>query len=119
MVNLITSNHPEITEAQVRQRTTLCFLLLDPSWFRQDIGSETLPLPIIGSVPPLPNILSEMEANTLEHFGRKFCFQVYTRRNQLIFNEGSDSETEDEDSYSLHDTSDDTSSIDTSFTEED
>ena len=107
MITLINGNHPEITEIQIRDRTALCYLILDPSWFRSDIGSPGF---------SVPNILSIQEANLLEHYGRKFCFQIYKRRTEILLNEDTnyESETEDEDIYSLHDTTDSVSLTDTS-----
>lgn len=47
MITLINGNHLEITETQIRDRTALCYLILDPSWFRSDIGSPGFSVPNI------------------------------------------------------------------------
>ena len=72
MIKLITENHPEIPETQIWDRTTLGYLILDPSWFRSDIGFSQF---------TLSNVLSIDEANILEHYGRKFCYQ-YTKEEE-------------------------------------
>ena len=36
MIHLIVSNHPEISEICIRDRTILTLLLLDPTWFPKD-----------------------------------------------------------------------------------
>ena len=92
-----------MTEAHIRNRFTLAHLILDPSWFRRDIGS---------SGKGLPNLLSTEVANELEIVGRIYCYQVYKRRFSIPSENdctSSDDDTEDEDDYSLHDTSDETS----------
>ena len=78
-------------------------MMLDPSWFRSDIGSSTR---------GFPNILTENTANNLEVIGRKFCFQIYRRRFDVLSEEenGSDDETDCSDEYSLCDTSSSSSS---------
>ena len=103
MTQLILTNYKNfITEDMIHHPDTLFFLLLDPSWFRKDLGS-----PGHG----LPNILSEEDANMLECFGRTFCFQLYKRRFGILSEENTDSETEDDqDDYSLHDTTETDSS---------
>ena len=83
-------------------------LILDPTWFRADIGSPG---------KGLPNILEKTTTDELERIGRTFCYQVYKRRFSLLSDnkDDSDSETDtDEDAYSLHDTSDYDSSEDES-----
>ena len=104
-IKIITDAHPWIiTEHQIRDRTALCFLMIDPSWFRADIGS-------LGK--GLPNIMKKEVTNEIEVIGRIYCYQIYRRRFSILsYNDDSDSETEDEDKFSLHDTSDesDTSS---------
>ena len=101
MTHLIITNYKNIiTEDMIHHPDTL--FLLDPSWFRQDIGSHG---------HGLPNILSEDDANSLECFGRTFCFQIYKRRFGILSEEDTDSETDtDQDNYSLHDTTDTDSS---------
>ena len=94
--NLITSDMLAAPQVQLQ-------LFLDPSWYREDIGS---------SGRGLPNILAKSTCDHLERIGRKFCFQVYKRRLELFSQECEDSETEDEDSFSIHDTSEDSSSMD-------
>ena len=103
MTHLIVTNYNNIiTEDMIHHPDTLFLLLLDPSWFRQDIGSHG---------HGLPNILSEDDANSLECFGRTFCFQIYKQRFGILSEEDTDSETDtDEDNYSLHDSTDTDSS---------
>ena len=82
---------------------TLLKIILDPSWFRKDVGSAG---------QGLPNIISETDANTLECIGRTFCYQLYKRRFQILSEVDTDSETEDDqDAYSVHDTTDSDSSV--------
>ena len=98
MVTILINSHPQIiTESMIKERTTLAYLILDPSWFRIDIGS-----PMHG----IPNILSLWEAEELERVSRTFCYQIYKRRFDLLSENDEDSETDDDDEYSLHDTSD-------------
>ena len=92
MVSLITLNQPDISENLIRQRTALGFLILDPSWFRLDIGC-------VGHI--LPNILTKVEADLLENYGRKFCYQLYKRRLDFLMEDDDDTETETEDDYTL------------------
>ena len=107
MVNLILDNHPWIiTENMIKHPNALGHLILDPTWFREDIGSAG---------KGLPNIMSKSTTDELENIGRTYCFQVYKRRFDLLSQSdcSSDTETDCDDSYSLHDTSsdyDDTSS---------
>ena len=102
MVFLIRTNYSAtISEEMILKPNTLLKLILDPSWFRNDIGSIGL---------GMPNIISENDANTLECIGRTFCYQLYQRRFQILSEEDTDSETEDDqDAYSVHDTSDSSS----------
>ena len=96
----------------VRQRKPLMYLLLDPSWFRKDIGSAE---------HGIPNILSEADALILEGYGRKFCHQIYRRRWQIIAENETeyDTETEDDDDYSLHDTSENSCTSENNTTDSD
>ena len=103
-VHLLTQ-HPKIKEIHVRQRKPLLYLLLDPTWFPKDIGC-------MGH--GIPNILSEVDADILEGYSRKFCYQLYRRRWQILEENESGSETEDEDVFSLHDTTEDSSTIEDS-----
>ena len=84
------------------ERKTLEHLILDPSWFRFDIGSPG---------KGLPNILEKSTSDDLEKIGRIFCYQVYKRRLSILTEtEATDSETDtDDDSYSLHDTTEEDS----------
>ena len=108
MVDIILNAHPWIiTEKMIKHPNALAHLILDPTWFRQDIGS-------LGK--GLPNIMTKSTTDMLEIIGRTFCFQVYKRRFDIMSNtaNSSDSETDCEDTYSLHDTSTDSdSSMDT------
>ena len=83
----------------------MAHLILDPSWFRSDVGSEG---------KGLPCIMTKETTDQLERIGRTFCYQLYKRRFELYSkDEDSDSDdTEDEDGYSLHDTSESSSSSD-------
>ena len=103
MTALILSNHSNIiSEDMIHHPDTLLLLILDPSWFTHSMGSDG---------HGLPNVFSEETANTLECFGRTFCFQLYKRRFSILSEEDSDSETEvDEDAYSIHDTTETDSS---------
>ena len=83
-----------------------------PEWsisslFRKDIGC-------MGH--GIPNILSEVDADILEGYSRKFCYQLYRRRWQILEENESGSETEDEDEdvFSLHETTEDSSTIEDS-----
>ena len=98
MINILISHHPwVITERKIRKRISLIHLILDPSWYRSDIGSAT---------KGLPNILTPETANKIETIGRVFCFKIYKRRFAILSEEeeGSDAETEADSNYSLHDT---------------
>ena len=78
----------------------LANLILDPTWYRRDIGSNNR---------GLPNIMTPDDTNNLEKMTRTFCYQIYRRRFSLLSDvEDNESETDDDDMYSLHDTSDDT-----------
>ena len=86
------------------ESSTLECLILDPTWYRSDVGS-----PGRG----LPNILEKRTTDELERIGRTFCYQVYKRRFSLLSEKKDDSDSEtdtDEDEYSLHDTTEDDSS---------
>ena len=95
--------HPEIPLSTITNRTVLMHLILDPTWYRIDIGSPT---------KVMPNILSIEEANKIEITGRTFCFQIYRQRFNMMseMENSSDSETSCDDSFSLHDTSSDNDS---------
>ena len=99
----IVDNYPPTRKEEVSDRTVMAHMMLDPSWFRSDIGSSTR---------GFPNILTENTANNLEVIGRKFCFQIYRRRFDVLSEEenGSDDETDCSDEYSLCDTSSSSSS---------
>ena len=106
IIVIITEGYPSITEDDIKSRYALGHLLLDPSWFRSDIGSPG---------KGLPNIMSKHICDELEIVTRIYCYQIYRRRFSILSESGYDSngDTEDEDDYSLHDTSDEnTSSID-------
>ena len=81
----------------------MLFLILDPSWFRSDIGS-----PGHG----LPNIMRKETTDELEKIGQVFCYQVYKRRFSILSVEEDDSETDEESNYTLHDTTEDSESED-------
>ena len=89
----------------MRQRNAMAHLILDPSWFRSDLGSEG---------KGLPPIMNKETTDCLENIGRTFCYQLYRRRFELYSADNdSDSESEeDEDGYSLHDTTECSSSSD-------
>ena len=74
----------------------LAHLILDQGWFRKDIGSPN---------KGLPNIMSKETTDKLETIGRTFCYQVYKRRFELLshINDDTDSETDCDESYSVHD----------------
>ena len=97
-IKIVTGAHPYIiTENHIRNRIALANLILDPSWFRADIGS---------SGKGLPNIMKKEVTNEIEVVGRIYCYQIYRRRFSILsYNDNSDSETEDDDDFSLHDTS--------------
>ena len=106
MVKLITSKYPDkISGEMVRQRNAMAHLILDPSWFRSDVGSEG---------KGLPCILKKETTDHLEKIGRTFCFQLYKRRFELysIDNDSDSDSEEDEDGFSLHDTTEGSSSSD-------
>ena len=86
-------------------RTAFVFLVIDPSWFRIDIGASN---------KGLPNILTQETADQLEAIGRTFCYQIYRRRFEILSEVDTDSDTDTDDSYSLHDSTDSSSSEDTS-----
>ena len=96
---LVTNLHIELRASRqlIRKRNSLIHLILDPSWYRSDIGSDT---------KGFPNILTEETANKLEKLGRVFCYKIYKRRFSILSEEeeGSDDETEVDSNYSLHDT---------------
>ena len=104
MVTTITSVHPWVIPVEsIRSRTAMAHLILDPSWFRRDIGS---------SGRGLPNIMSKETTDKLESIGRTFCYQLYKRRFSILSEEDEESETDDSSSYSLHDTSEESGSED-------
>ena len=96
MVDIILSTHPWIiTKNMIIHPNALSHLIMDPSWFRKDIGSPN---------KGLPNIMTKETTDKLEIIGRTFCYQVYKRRFELLANiDDTDSETDCDDSYSLHD----------------
>ena len=102
MVTVILNVHPWIiTETMVKHPYALGHLILDPTWYREDIGSPG---------KGLPNIMSKKTTDELETIGRTYCFQVYKRRFEILSQkEGDESETDCDDSYSIHDTSSDDS----------
>ena len=103
---IIISNHGNIiTEEMIQTRTTIAHLIIDPSWFRIDIGSPN---------KGLPNILTKDTADQLEAIGRTFCYQIYRRRFEILSEIETDSETDTDDSYSLHDSTDSSSNEDSS-----
>ena len=110
---ILTKHNNSITSEMIQERKTLVHLILDPSWFRVDIGS-------IGK--GLPNILSKDTADRLEQLGRTFCYQLYRRRLDSLseLDESDDSdESNDSENYSIHDTSEDTSTNSDASSEED
>ena len=95
MLKIIISKYSDkISEEMVRQRNAMAHLILDPSWFRSDLGSEG---------KGLPPIMKKEVTDQLENIGRTFCYQLYRRRFELYSNDDSDSDSE-EDIFSLHDT---------------
>ena len=100
MVETIIHAHPWIiSENTIRKRKVLLLLILDPSWFRWDIGSSS---------KGLPNILTKTTADQLELIGRVLCFQIYKRRYATLSEEeNSDTDTDVDSMYSLHDTTED------------
>ena len=103
ITKVIKSQYPKIQTETIQNRTVVAHLILDPTWYRNDIGSST---------KIMPNILSIHESNKIEIIGRAFCFQVYKRRFaklSVIDSIDSEDETDCSDSYSLHDTSSESS----------
>ena len=103
MVKLILKVHPwVITEKMITHPNALGHLILDPTWFRSDIGSPG---------KGLPNIMAKETTDELEIIGRTYCFQIYKRRHEALslIDDDSDSETDCDDIYSLHDTTSDES----------
>ena len=98
IIDIMAKFHPTVPVSVLMDRTVLTHLILDPSWYRFDIGSTT---------KGMPNILTLETANKIEIIGRTFCFQVYKLRFNLLseIETDSDNETVCEDSFSLHDTS--------------
>ena len=96
MVSTITTAHPwVITVQQIKTRTAMAYLILDPSWFRRDIGS-----PGRG----LPNIMTQETTDKLESIGRTFCYQLYKRRFSISSEVEERSETEGSSDFSVPDT---------------
>ena len=98
MVLLITEKYPVISEEMIRKsRLVQACLILDPTWYRRDIGSGNR---------GLPNIISQKDADALEKMSRTFCYQIYRRRFSFLskFDDDDESETDDDDIFSLHDT---------------
>ena len=93
----VTNLHIELRASRQLIRNSLIHLILNPSWYRSDIGSAT---------KGLPNILTLETANKIETIGRVFCFKIYKCRFAILSEEeeGSDDETEVDSNYSLHDT---------------
>ena len=81
----------------------MLYLILDPSWFRSDIGS---------SGHGLPNIMTKQTTDQLEKIGQVFSYQLYKRRFSILSEEEEDSETDEESTYTLHDTTKDSESDD-------
>ena len=93
---LTTANPWVISEAKIRNRWALANLMLDPSWFRKDIGSPNR---------GLPNIMTKETTDELEKVSRIYCYQIYRRRFAILSESyESEDETDDSDEYSLHDT---------------
>ena len=87
MVSTITAAHSwVITVQQIKTRTAMAYLILDPSWFRRDIGS-----PGRG----LPNIMTQETTDKLESIGRTFCYQLFKRRFSILSEVEESSKTED------------------------
>ena len=104
MTELIISKHRNfISKEMIIQRNAMAHLILDPSWFRVDVGSTG---------KGLPCILNKDTADQLECMGRTFCYQLYRRRLELHsqVDTDSDTDTDEDDKYSLHDTSESSSS---------
>ena len=100
---LIFKVHPWVmTEKMITHPNALGHLMLDPTWFRSDIGSPG---------KGLPNIMANETTDELEIIGRTYCFQIYKRRHEALslIDDDSDSETDCDDTYSLHDTTSDES----------
>ena len=111
MTELILSKHNnQITEKMIHERIASTHLILDPSWFRMDIGSTG---------KGLPTAFSKDTADQLEKLGRTFCYQLYRRRFEILSeeDESEDSDEDCNDTYSIHDTSED-SSIDSEVSSE-
>ena len=75
IISLINKSHPNISAEMIKSRIVLAHLILDPTWYRTDIGSSS---------KIMPNILNVNEANKLEIIGRTFCFQVYKKRFNIL-----------------------------------
>ena len=100
--DLLKSRYPSvINEEMLRGRNAMAHLILDPSWFRKDVGSKG---------KGLPCIINKETADQLERMGRTFCYQVYKRRFELSSNDDDSDTSEDDDDYSLHDTTEESSS---------
>ena len=111
----IMTNYPQVLKEDITNRNgyVISHLILDATWYRQDIGS---------SLKGFPNIFSKQVASTIETISRIFCFKIYRRRFELLSENSeepdSDEETDCSDFYSLHDTSS-SSSSNTSYEETD
>ena len=93
IIGSIQCNHPNISTGTITDRTVLIHLILDPTWYRSDIGS---------SFKIMANVLSAEEANFIETIGRTFCFKIYKRRFQYLSrNDPSDSDDETTTCYSF------------------
>ena len=89
-----------ITKEMIVDRTAFTHLVVDPSWFRKDIGADN---------KGLPNIFTKETADQLEAVGRTFCYQIYRRRFDILSEVDTDSDTDTDDSYSLQDSTDSSS----------
>ena len=101
LMDIIIPKHGNrITKETIVDRTAFTHLVVDPSWFRKDIGADN---------KGLPNIFTKETADQLEAVGRTFCYQIYRRRFDILSEVDTDSDTETDDSYSLHDSTDSSS----------
>ena len=97
IVKVVQKYHPQISENLILNRTVIAKLILDPTWYRKDIGLQN---------KDFPHILAVKESNEIEVIGRAYCYKIYKRRFEILSDsmDGSDSETETDASYSIHDT---------------
>ena len=65
---IITEAYPSIiSEDDIKSRYALGHLILDPSWFRSDIGSPG---------KGLPTIMSKHICDELDNISRIYCYQI-------------------------------------------